>query len=239
MGICFAAGTPVLMADGTTKPIETLQPGDQVLAAPEHDAEMSPAAKTVERVFHNPPSELLILTIGETELRCTPPHLFYVREKGWTAAEDIEAGDELRMPDGRWVALDAKAEQSEPEPVFNFRVADYHTYFVGDAASGEAVLVHNDCGPVGPFTPSGAPAGDDPAAFLQTIWDFLSSFGETAASGEQASSLAGCVDSANDMLWPFGEWENDYGPQYGQNDAYDQGRYVGHGGRMGGMGVDS
>lgn len=39
LGICFAAGTPVFMADGSTKPIETIQPGDQVLSAPEHDAE--------------------------------------------------------------------------------------------------------------------------------------------------------------------------------------------------------
>jgi hypothetical protein len=144
LGICFAAGTPVLMADGTTKPIETLQPGDQVLSAPEHDAEGAVTAKTVQRVFHNPPSELIRLTIGGTEVRSTPPHLFYVREKGWTAAEDLEVGDELRTPDGRWVTLDAKQHQPDPEPVFNFRVADYHTYFVGDPAGGEAVLVHNE-----------------------------------------------------------------------------------------------
>jgi hypothetical protein len=71
LGICFAAGTPVLMADGTVKPIETLQPGDQVLAAPEHEAEAAPSAKTVEEVFHNPPAELVILTIGDTTLRWT------------------------------------------------------------------------------------------------------------------------------------------------------------------------
>ncbi len=112
MGICFAAGTPVLMADGTTKPIETLQPGDSVLAAPEHDAEATPAAKTVERVFHNPPADLILLTIAQTQLRCTPPHLFYVNEKGWTAAKDLEVGDQLRTPDGRWVTLDAKEAQS-------------------------------------------------------------------------------------------------------------------------------
>lgn len=144
LGICFAAGTPVLLADGTTKPIETLQPGDRVLSAPENDVEGAVAAKTVERVFHNPPSELIRLTIGGTELRSTPPHLFYVRDKGWTAAEDLEVGDQLRTPDARWVTLDAKEAQPDPEPVFNFRVADYHTYFVGDPASGEAVLVHNE-----------------------------------------------------------------------------------------------
>ncbi len=147
LGICFAAGTPVVMADGTTKPIETLRPGDLVMAVPEDDAEAPVAARMVEQVFHNPPAALIKLTIGETEIRSTAPHLFYVREKGWTAAEDLEAGDELRTPGGSWVTLDTKEEQSEPEPVFNFRVADYHTYFVGDAASGGAVLVHNEYDP--------------------------------------------------------------------------------------------
>ena len=144
LGICFAAGTPVVLADGTTKPIEQIQPGDQVLSAPEDDAEATPTAKAVERVFHNPPSELIRLTIAGQELRCTPPHLFYVKEKGWTAAQDLQIGDHLRTPDARWVAISAKEDQPQPEPVFNFRVADYHTYFVGDPSDGDTVLVHNE-----------------------------------------------------------------------------------------------
>ena len=43
-----------------------LQPGDRVLSVPENDAEALSNAKTVERVFHNPPSELIRLTIGGT-----------------------------------------------------------------------------------------------------------------------------------------------------------------------------
>lgn len=66
--------------------------------------------------------------------------------KGWTAARDLQIGDELRTPDGRWVTLDAKEHQPEPEPVFNLRVADYHTYFVGNPSDAEAVLVHNEYG---------------------------------------------------------------------------------------------
>jgi hypothetical protein len=47
------------------------------------DTQIPTGAVTVERVFHNPPSELVILTIGETQLRCTPPHLLYLRKRGW------------------------------------------------------------------------------------------------------------------------------------------------------------
>ena len=49
LGICFAAGTPVLMADGTTKPIEDVKPGDLVMAVPEDDAEGAVGARMVEQ----------------------------------------------------------------------------------------------------------------------------------------------------------------------------------------------
>lgn len=37
---CFASGTLVLMADGSRKPIEQIQPGDLVLAASDQDPEI-------------------------------------------------------------------------------------------------------------------------------------------------------------------------------------------------------
>ncbi len=40
--VCFAAGTPVLMADGSRKPVESTRPGDLVLAADFLNPEMIP-----------------------------------------------------------------------------------------------------------------------------------------------------------------------------------------------------
>ena len=51
--ICFAAGTLVLMADGSTKAIELIQSGEQVLSAPESNPEDQPAACKVAQVYHN------------------------------------------------------------------------------------------------------------------------------------------------------------------------------------------
>ena len=41
--VCFVAGTPVLMADGSRRAIETLRPGDLVLAADQLNPESAPA----------------------------------------------------------------------------------------------------------------------------------------------------------------------------------------------------
>jgi hypothetical protein len=43
-GNCFVAGTPVVMADGSTKPIEKVQPGDQVIT---RDQTSDPSGKVV------------------------------------------------------------------------------------------------------------------------------------------------------------------------------------------------
>lgn len=141
--VCFAAGTPILMADGTSKPIEEIQPGDKVLAASDKDPEGPVEAKEVVEIFHNRPDPLMELTIGEQTIRCTLKHPFYAREKGWTAASELEFGDELRTHDGGWVKLAGKETKGDVEPVYNFHVAENHTYFVGDRGSGLTILVHN------------------------------------------------------------------------------------------------
>ena len=45
--VCFVAGTPILMADGSKKPIEEIQPGDVVLAADHLSPEGTPAPACV------------------------------------------------------------------------------------------------------------------------------------------------------------------------------------------------
>ena len=54
----------------------------------------------------------------------------------------LEIGDELRSHDGRWVAVEGVADSGEVTTVYNLRVADYHTYFVGEDDWGFAVWTH-------------------------------------------------------------------------------------------------
>ena len=79
---------------------------------------------------------------GET-IDTTTNHPFYVEEKGWVAAGDLEVGDTLVTADGDEVEVtDLELEKlAEPITVYNLEVEDFHTYFVGEYG----VLVHNSC----------------------------------------------------------------------------------------------
>jgi len=140
---CFAAGTPVLMADGSWKKIEEVRAGDKVLSVPEHDAEGPVESKKVIQAYNNEPQKLMELYINGEMIRCTHTHRFYDRFKGWTPANELELGDQLKTPDDRWLKVSNIVLIDAIEPVFNIHVADYHTYFVGNGSSNDFVLVHN------------------------------------------------------------------------------------------------
>lgn len=74
-------------------------------------------------------------------MEVTPLHPIYVEGEGWLNAENLEAGDRLRLADGGMAKVLAIEHQqlSTPVVVYNFTVATFHTYFVLDLQ----VLVHN------------------------------------------------------------------------------------------------
>ena len=73
--------------------------------------------------------------------KVTTNHPFYVEDKGWVAAGDLEIGDVLYTVDGDAVEVtDIEIERlAEPVNVYNRDVADFDTYFVGEYG----ILVHN------------------------------------------------------------------------------------------------
>ena len=72
-----------------------------------------------------------------------PEHPFYAPTKGWTEAVHLRAGDKLLNHNGEMVVVEQVQHEilEAPVTVYNFEVADYHTYFVGT----NGVLVHNSC----------------------------------------------------------------------------------------------
>ncbi|MCA9198158.1 MAG: Hint domain-containing protein [Planctomycetales bacterium] len=138
--LCFAAGTPVMTPDGE-KSIEQLKVGDLVLSRHEGNVEGDIRPKQIEEVFQGH-AEILNLHVAGNVLRVTKPHRFFVQGKGWVAAEEIRVGDRLAT-DGGFEKVDEITESDEVAPVFNFRVADYHTYFVGRKEWGFSVWTHN------------------------------------------------------------------------------------------------
>ncbi|MGZ7442372.1 polymorphic toxin-type HINT domain-containing protein [Paenibacillus sp. TH7-28] len=79
--------------------------------------------------------------VGEPINKTTDNHPFWVEGKGRVFADELQAGDNLQKADGSNLTID-KAEfvkLDEPVTVYNFTVADYHTYCVTDIG----IWVHN------------------------------------------------------------------------------------------------
>ena len=137
---CFIAGTAILIAKGQIK-IEDISPGDFVWATDPETGET--ALKEVVQTFVKEALELVHITVNKEEIICTNEHPFYSPVKGWTAACDLRAGDVLALINGEYVVVEQVQHEllESPVLVYNFEVADFHTYYVGNSS----ILVHNYC----------------------------------------------------------------------------------------------
>jgi hypothetical protein len=141
---CFAKGTLVLLADGSSKVIEKIEVGQMVLAAPDTDPEAPPTPCKVVQVYHNAPANIFEVHVAGEVIRTTANHPFYVKGKGWVKVKDLAVGDELRTANGSFVQVQRVADSGETEPVFNLQVELSHTYLVVLPESRQAILVHNE-----------------------------------------------------------------------------------------------
>ena len=64
---------------------------------------------------------------------------------GWLATSALQAGDELRLEGPGWIRVDSVEDTGRYETVYNLRVADFHTYFVGCEEWRFGVWAHNTC----------------------------------------------------------------------------------------------
>lgn len=138
---CFAAGTPLLTPDGA-KPIENFCVGDLILSSPEEDPNGPVEVCRVHEVMKSH-GELLALNAQGQVIRVTAQHPFYVKGNAWTAAGLLQPGDLLRSHDGSWNPVQSILPTGEDAIVYNLRVEDYHTYYVGSPEWGFSVWAHN------------------------------------------------------------------------------------------------
>ena len=137
---CFVAGTEVLTDRGLV-PIEEIQVGDLVWAEDPDTGEKT--LKPVVQLFVSETHELVRLVIDDEIILATLGHPFHVKGKGWVQAFDLEPGDLVTQKDGNLATVYGiwYIYSETPVTVYNFEVADFHTYFVGD----DSLLVHNMC----------------------------------------------------------------------------------------------
>jgi hypothetical protein len=141
---CFTAGTPLVVdREGNSRPIDEIEVGDFVLARSEFDPDGPLELKRVEEKFVRT-SVVMDLVVHGQSIKTTAEHPFYVPAQGkFVAAGELQVGEQLVGHDGKLVQIESIGSTGEVTTVYNLRVADFHTYFVGGGLWGFDVWVHN------------------------------------------------------------------------------------------------
>lgn len=125
---CLGAGTPV-WTDRGMRPIEQIQVGDLVLA---QDPETGEAAfKPVLRTTTRSPGPTVRIVAGEQTIEASGGHRFWFSGEGWVRARDCSV--ERRLYGLEETQSVVSVTPGEVQETFNLIVADFHTYFIGDA----------------------------------------------------------------------------------------------------------
>jgi hypothetical protein len=138
---CFVAGTPLRTPAGE-KVVEQFKRGDLLLSRREDGPDAPVEIKAVEEVFVRVAAVVEIRVRGRV-IGTTAEHPFYVRGAGWRCAGELRPGEELSSHDGAWSEVETVGATGKVVTVYNVRVADYHTYFVGGEEWGFSVWAHN------------------------------------------------------------------------------------------------
>ena len=135
---CFVAGTKVLTVDGL-KNIEDIKVGDYVYTL-NVDNNMR-ELKQVLDTFEGLTDELYDIKIGDQLTSATPKHQFYVVDKGWIRAHDLEIGDVLVAKDNSTMVIEEINHRNltTPETIYNLTVDTHHNYLITEYE----ILVHN------------------------------------------------------------------------------------------------
>ena len=136
---CFVAGTLVLTANGLIA-IEAIKAGDMVYAADADTLEVS--LQPVLETYIRETSKLVHITVNGEEIVSTYDHPYYVSGKGFVSAENLWIGAELVDNNGQTLYVEQiyrEIPDNESVRVYNFKVDEHHTYYVGT----NCILVHN------------------------------------------------------------------------------------------------
>ncbi|WP_433727351.1 Hint domain-containing protein [Actinoplanes sp. CA-051413] len=143
----FLAGTPILLADGRTVPIEDVPIGAKVLAT-DPETNRTAARPVTDVVTDRGVKKLVDLTIksnGRTAtLTAADSHPFWAPDaRRWIDAEDLRPGSRLRTEVGGQAEVTAVKARTARVTVHNLSVGGFHTFYA--QAGAFRILVHN-CG---------------------------------------------------------------------------------------------
>jgi|GEM_PF-349761 len=144
-GGCFLPETPVLLADGTSLPIDKIKRGDRVMAF-QKDGKVTEAG--VQKVLVQLEDEYYAITTEYAALKVTEEHPFYVGEGHFKSASSLCVGEALYGFVGGVLTRQnilSKEKVNETVSVYNLQTDEPNTFFAG------GIAVHNKggCFPAG------------------------------------------------------------------------------------------
>ncbi|MFF8387338.1 RNase A-like domain-containing protein [Streptomyces kanasensis] len=149
----FPAGTPVLMANGSRKPIEDVQPGDEVLATdPGGDTELTLPRPVQSASFTSSYTDQRFVRLevaeegGHSEQRAsltsTEHHRYWLPQRqAWVPADEVRQGDQLRTDEGALAAVTGTSGFMGSQDTYDLDVSGIDSYYV--QVGTQDVLVHN------------------------------------------------------------------------------------------------
>ncbi|MBB4703608.1 GH-E family nuclease [Sphaerisporangium siamense] len=149
-GNSFVAGTKVLMADGSRKPIEDIKVGDHVVATDPKTGRVD-AGPVTTLITGTGEKTLVEITVdidgrrgdNTDKITATAGHPFWLPHlRKWLPAGELQPGAWLQTSAGTWVQVTAIKTSTRHQRVHNLTIEGLHTYHV--VAGDQAILVHND-----------------------------------------------------------------------------------------------
>ncbi len=140
---CFS-GRMLIDVAGGKKRANVIRVGDLVASRSEFNPDGPVQYKEVQEVFVYA-AEIVNLHVGGEIIETTARHPFYAVGRGWVEAGALEIDDLLITRDGQLLVVQGVAPSGTVAAVYNWRVQDYHTYFVGSEESRFSVWAHNAC----------------------------------------------------------------------------------------------
>jgi RHS repeat-associated protein len=141
----FAAGTAVLMSDGTQKPIQSVKVGDKITNS-DPDTK-TPQQHTVTAIHvTDTDTDFTSLSVataaGVRTVTVTAHHLFWDSTKHiWTDAADLKPGDQLDTGGNGTATVLSRWRFTSSIRTYNLTVDGLHTFYV--VAGSTPLLVHN------------------------------------------------------------------------------------------------
>jgi len=143
-GTCFLEGTMITMVDGTTKPIEQIQVGDEVMSYDDKTNKVT-HNKVIQTMFHPPEPEHIsygVYLIINNNIKVTTNHAILADTNNrlsydWPIADTLQVGDYLFDKDLNKIEITTIERVEEVVDTYNFEVENSHTYIA------ENVIVHN------------------------------------------------------------------------------------------------